>query len=145
MARSSLENVLTVLGSVLDLELSRYHVHINFPGGSPVDGPSAGLALTALIYSAIKNVPIDNCLAFTGEVSVRGMVRPVGGVTSKIDAAIRAGVKKVYIPQANYQSYYANYPLEVVPVSRVEEMLEAVFENNSYSKLTNSFASSVNG
>ncbi len=145
MARASLENVLTVLGSVLNLELSKYHIHINFPGGVPVDGPSAGLALTALLYSAIKEIPIDNQIAFTGEVGVRGNVRPVGGVTAKIDAAIRAGVKKVYIPKANYQSYYATYPLEVIPILHVNEMLEDVFLRNAPLVYTNSLITSVNG
>ncbi|HHY18290.1 MAG TPA: ATP-dependent protease LonB [Firmicutes bacterium] len=145
MARASLENALTVLGSVLNLELSRYHIHINFPGGAPVDGPSAGLALSALLYSAIQGIPVDNRFAFTGEVGVRGVVRPVGGVTSKIDAAIRAGIQKVYIPLANYQSYYANYPIEVVPILRVEEMLEDVFGTTNISKQTNSLVTSVNG
>ncbi len=154
MARSSLENVLTVLGAVLDLELSGYHIHINFPGGTPIDGPSAGLALVVLLYSAVKGIPVDNSLAFTGEVSVRGMVQPVGGVTAKIDAALRAGVKKVYIPQDNYQSIYANYPLEVIPVKRIEDLLNIVFENfypksnlvnNKYSTLTGSLVGSANG
>ncbi|MFA6694412.1 MAG: S16 family serine protease, partial [Bacillota bacterium] len=145
MARSSLENVLTVLGSVLELELSCYHIHINFPGGSPVDGPSAGLALVALLYSAIKNEPIPNDLAFTGEVSVRGMVRPVGGVTSKIDAAVRAGVKKVFIPKANYQSYFASYPLDVISVTNVEEMLDEVFGKTNYLVASGSLVTSANG
>lgn len=154
MARSSLENVLTVLGAVLDLDLAKYHIHINFPGGTPIDGPSAGLALVALLYSAIKGIPIDNSLAFTGEVSVRGIINPVGGVTAKIDAALRAGVKKVYIPKDNYQSFYANYPIEVIPVTRIEEFLRDVFENiipesnlvnNTYSALAGSLVSSANG
>jgi Lon-like ATP-dependent protease len=145
MARSSLENVMTVLGSVLDLELSSYHIHINFPGGTPVDGPSAGLALTALLYSAIKNEPISNDLAFTGEVSVRGMVRPVGGVTAKIDAAVRAGVKKVFIPKANYQSYFASYPLDVIPVTNVEEMLDEVFGKANYLVAPSSLVTTANG
>ena len=146
LVRSSLENVMTVLGYIIWEDLSSYHIHVNFPGGIPVDGPSAGLALAALLYSAIKNEPVPNDYAFTGEVSVRGMVRPVGGVPAKIDAAVRAGVKKVFIPKANYKDYFEGLPLKVVPVAKVEEMLEEVFRSRALLFASaGSLVSKVNG
>jgi len=68
-------------------DCSCYDIHLNFPGGVPVDGPSAGIAIAAAVYSAIKNLPISSEIAMTGEISIRGKVRPVGGVVAKIEAA----------------------------------------------------------
>lgn len=77
---------------------------------------------------------------------MRGMVRPVGGVPAKIDAAVRAGVKKVFIPKANYKDYFEGLPLKVVPVAKVEEMLEEVFRSRALLFASaGSLVSKVNG
>jgi len=124
MAKGSLDNVLTVLANHYKINLSRYDIHVNFPGGGPIDGPSAGVTLAAAIYSAIYNIPIDNTVAMTGEISIRGLVKPVGGVSAKIDAAKRAGVRKVIIPKENWQELYAHAGIEVIPVETIDEVLE---------------------
>ncbi len=90
----------------------------------PVDGPSAGVALATAIYSAIKGVPVDNETALTGEISIRGNVKPVGGVVAKVNAAMQAGARKVLIPQDNWQSIFKDIGIEVVPVTRIEQVLE---------------------
>ncbi|HEY0829246.1 MAG TPA: ATP-dependent protease LonB [Bacilli bacterium] len=124
MAKSSVENVLTVLRKY-GFEPYDYDLHINFPGGVPVDGPSAGIAMAAAIASAIRNIPIDNKLAMTGEVSIHGKVKPVGGVSAKIEAAVRAGVTKVVIPRENWQETYSSIAgLEVIPVDSIEEVFD---------------------
>lgn len=126
MAKSSVENVLTVLRKH-GFEPYDYDVHINFPGGIPVDGPSAGIAMAAAIASAIRNIPIDNKLAMTGEVSIHGKVKPVGGVSAKIEAAVRSGVNKVLIPRENWQESYSSIAgLEVIPVDLIEEVFDHV-------------------
>ncbi|MCS4524730.1 hypothetical protein JTT07_14925 [Clostridium botulinum] len=79
---------------MFDLECDEYDIHINFPGGIPVDGPSAGISITTAVYSAIIGKPVDNNVAMTGEISIHGEVKPVGGVSSKVEAAIKAGAKK---------------------------------------------------
>jgi Lon-like ATP-dependent protease len=124
MAKGSLDNVLTVLANHFHLDLSQYDIHVNFPGGGPVDGPSAGVTVAATIYSAIKNIPIDNSVAMTGEISIRGLVKPVGGVSAKVDAAKQAGAKRVIIPKENWQEIYANMGIEVIPVETIDEVLE---------------------
>ena len=126
-ARGSVENVLTVLGRLLGKNMRNYDLHLNFPGGAPVDGPSAGVGIAVAICSALTGRPVDHTAAMTGELSIRGLVCPVGGVTVKIDAAREAGAKRVFIPQKNWQHIYSGKGIEVIPVNHISEVLEKVF------------------
>jgi Lon-like ATP-dependent protease len=124
MAKSSLENVLTVLRRY-DLKPNDYDVHINFPGGVPMDGPSAGITIATAITSSIRNIAVDNETAMTGEVSIQGRVMPVGGVVSKVEAALQAGAKKVIIPRENWQEMFANIDgIKVIPVDTIDEVFK---------------------
>ncbi len=126
MARGSVENVLTVLRRYLDFDPRNFDIHLNFPGGIPVDGPSAGAAVATAVYSALTNIPVDNKVAITGEVSIRGLVKPVGGVVAKTEAARQAGVTKVIVPKENWQECFGGMgDLTVIPV----EMLDEVFHH----------------
>lgn len=125
-ARSSAENVLTVLEGY-GFDRSQYAVHINFPGGMPVDGPSAGTAMFLAAYSAFTGAAVPGDVALTGEISLTGNILPVGGVTEKLQAAEEAGVTRAYIPKANWQGRYERLGLEVVSVEKIEELLEMVF------------------
>ncbi|UQZ86720.1 Lon protease 2 [Paenibacillus konkukensis] len=123
MARGSVENVFTVLRR-LGINPYNYDLHINFPGGTPIDGPSAGVSMATAIASAIKQIPVDNHIAMTGEVGIHGKVKPVGGVVAKVEAAFQAGATKVIIPKENWQEIFAGLNgLEVIPVESVEEVL----------------------
>jgi len=126
-AKSSVENVLTVLRKFLDVDCREYDVHLNFPGGIPIDGPSAGIAIATAVYSAIKNIPINTDIALTGEISIRGKVKPVGGVVAKVEAAMLAGVKKVLIPKENWQELFEDMNIVVVPVEDISQVLDVVF------------------
>lgn len=126
MARSSLDNVVTVLRKFLHVRPDDYDIHVNFPGGVPIDGPSAGITMVTAIYSAITEQPVDNELAMTGEVSIRGLVKPVGGVVAKLEAARLAGARRVVIPKENWQKSFqalAEHGVEVVPVERIEDVI----------------------
>ncbi|MEX0974886.1 MAG: ATP-dependent protease LonB [Bacillota bacterium] len=123
MALSSVENVRTALAGTTELNPYHYDMHVNFPGGTPVDGPSAGLAIAVSMYSAMKGVPVSPDTAYTGEVSIRGEICAVGGVDQKIHAAEEAGLSKVYIPQANWQERYSAMKLHVIPVSSLADVL----------------------
>lgn len=125
-ARSSAENVLTVLEGY-GFDRSQYAVHINFPGGMPVDGPSAGTAMFLAAYSAFTGAAVPGDVALTGEISLTGNILPVGGVTEKLQAAEEAGVTRAYIPKANWQARYERLGLEVVSVEEIGELLEMVF------------------
>jgi Lon-like ATP-dependent protease len=127
MAKGSVENVLTMLRRY-GLNPQDYDLHINFPGGTPIDGPSAGVAMATAIASAIKEIPIDNKLAMTGEVGIHGNVKPVGGVLAKVEAAFQAGADTVIIPRENWQAIFAGLEgLKVIPVDRVDEVFRYVF------------------
>ncbi len=75
-----------------------------FPGGIPIDGPSAGIAIATAVVSAVRRQKVDNFLAMTGELSIRGGVKPVGGVVAKVEAALQAGCKQVFIPKKTGRS-----------------------------------------
>jgi Lon-like ATP-dependent protease len=123
-ARGSVENVITILKKYLGLDAKDYDIHLNFPGGTPVDGPSAGTAILVSIYSSITSKPVDNKVAMTGELSILGDVKAVGGVPAKIEAAVRAGAKRVLIPYENWQDKYRDALIQIIPVRRVEEVIE---------------------
>ena len=123
MARSSLENVMTLLGS-MGYPTEEYDIHINFPGGTPVDGPSAGVAMAVATVSAITGRPVNGSLAVTGEVSVLGHVKPVGGVPAKVEAAERAGITEVLIPRENQLERFEHTTIRVTPVGLLTEALE---------------------
>lgn len=125
MARSSVENVLTVIRRQLGIMYQNYDIHVNFPGGVPLDGPSAGIAIATAVVSAIRKVKVDNYLAMTGELSIRGAVKPVGGISAKVEAAYQAGCKRVFIPKENWQERFQNYApgFEVIPVENLKEVL----------------------
>lgn len=125
-ARSSAENVLTVLEGY-GFDRSQYAVHINFPGGMPVDGPSAGTAMFLAAYSAFTGAAVPGDVALTGEISLTGKILPVGGVTEKLQAAEEASVTRAYIPKENWQGRYERLGLEAVPVEEISELLEMVF------------------
>lgn len=132
MALSSVDTVLTALRGVLDVDPYGFDIHINFPGGTPVDGPSAGVAMAVGIYSAVKKIPVDNFVAMTGELSVRGVVKAVGGVAAKLEAASLTGVKKVVIPYENWQESFAHIEgVEVIPIRHIREALTHCLVENT--------------
>jgi Lon-like ATP-dependent protease len=135
-AKGSVDNVMTVIRRYLEIDPRNYDIHLNFPGGTPVDGPSAGTAILTAVYSAITGKPIDNKIAMTGEVSIRGDVKPVGGVPAKIEAAEKAGVERVLIPFENWQESFEKYKIKVIPVKRVEEIIQlSLYQSEERSNL----------
>ncbi|MFP3720672.1 ATP-dependent protease LonB [Niallia circulans] len=124
MAKGSIENVITVLRS-MDVPADQFDIHVNFPGGIPIDGPSAGISMATGIYSAIYKQPVDRQVAMTGEISIHGKVKPIGGVVAKVKAAKAAGVQKVIIPQENMQAILEEIKdITIIPVQTLNEVLE---------------------
>lgn len=124
MIKGSVENGLTAIRRLLDVDPRAFDIHINIPGAMPTDGPSAGVAIALAVYSALTGRMADNEVAMTGELSIRGEVKPVGGVVSKVEAAMQAGARRVLIPQENWQEIFSQLPLEVIPVRQITEVLK---------------------
>ena len=105
-----------------------FHVHVP-EGATPKDGPSAGVGMITSIVSAITEIPVDKNIAMTGEITLRGIVLPIGGLKEKLLAAHRAGIKKVLIPFENKKDL-AEIPevikknIDIIPVKNVEEVLK---------------------
>ena len=111
-------------------QLNRQDLHIHVPdGATPKDGPSAGITITTALASLVTGIPVSPRIAMTGEVSLQGMVRPIGGLPEKLMAAQRAGVQKVLIPKENEEDL-KDVPAEILdqltilPVSEVREVLQ---------------------
>ncbi len=105
-----------------------FHVHVP-EGATPKDGPSAGIAIVTSIISAITEIPIDKNVAMTGEVTLRGVVLPIGGLKEKLLAAHRAGIKKVLIPKENTKDLTEvpeaiKKQIQIIPVKNVDEVLK---------------------
>lgn len=129
-AYSSVQNVLTVLNNVFNLDCENYDIHINIPGGMPVDGPSAGITIATAIYSAIKNIKISSTVAMTGEISLLGEVKPIGGVNAKVMAAKKSGAKKVIIPKENWKEKFKDLEgIEIVAVGTIKEVIKEAIVN----------------
>lgn len=130
-AYSSVQNVLTVLDNLFDLCTDKYDIHVNIPGGMPVDGPSAGISIATAIYSAITKQKVSRFVAMTGEISILGSVKAIGGVKAKISAAFKGGAQRVIVPQENYdQSLNEICEIDVIPVTNFKEVLKVAIEDN---------------
>ena len=121
-ARASAENVLTLLRR-LGYAGPDTDLHINFPGGGLVDGPSAGIAMALAAVSALTGRPLDGSAAVTGELGIQGQALPVGGVPVKVEAARRAGLKRVLVPRGNRMERLHSPDIQVVYIDSVEDAL----------------------
>lgn len=125
MARDAVFNATAVIRTLTGEDIRDYDVHVNVVGGGNIDGPSAGCATTLAIYSALKGIPLCQNIAVTGEISIQGKVRPVGGIAEKIFGAKQAGVKTVLIPKENLADVPTGLQgITVIPVETIQEALE---------------------
>lgn len=129
MAKDSVFNAASVIRRMTDKDIKDYDIHVNIVGGGRIDGPSAGAAITISIISALLERPIRQDVAITGEISLRGSIKPVGGIFEKIYGARRKGIKLVLVPKANEKEIPLNLQdVEVKAISTIEELMDIVFE-----------------
>lgn len=131
MAKDSIFNAASVIRKITDKDIKDYDIHVNFVGGGKIDGPSAGAAITVCIISALLNRPIRQDIAITGEISLRGNIKPVGGIFEKIYGARRKEIKLVTVPMHNFKEVPKGLEdIEVIPVKTIEELMDIVFQEN---------------
>lgn len=128
MAKDSVFNAASVIKRLTDKDINDYDIHVNVIGGGKIDGPSAGAAITICIMSALLDKPIRQDLAITGEISLRGKIKPVGGIFEKIYGARRKGIKLVTVPKDNENEIPKGLEdIEVKAISSIEELMEIAF------------------
>ncbi|MBD5605112.1 MAG: ATP-dependent protease, Lon family [Candidatus Eremiobacteraeota bacterium] len=127
MAKDSVFNATSVIRAVASVDPQDFDLHVNVVGGGNIDGPSAGLAVFLALYSALTRTPLPRAVALTGELSIAGRVRPVGGIVEKLYAARQAGMRLVLVPLENARDVDRSIGgIEIVTVSTVHDALEAL-------------------
>jgi ATP-dependent Lon protease len=127
--KESAQAALTVTKGILNEAFDKWDIHVHVPAGAtPKDGPSAGVAMTLALVSLFTGKPIRSDVAMTGEISLRGLVMPIGGLKEKSLAALRAGIKTVMVPRRNEKDLEdipadAKARLEFVFLDRVEDAI----------------------
>jgi Lon-like ATP-dependent protease len=131
IAKEAVENVSALIKKYTGEDISKYDIHVQFIGTyEGVEGDSASVSIATAVISALENAEVDQTVALTGSLSVRGQVLPVGGVTAKIEAAAESGVTKVLIPAMNMQdvlieSKYKDM-ITIIPVSTLKDVLDNI-------------------
>lgn len=127
IAQESIKNVSALIKKFSGADVRKMDIHVQFIGMYNVDGDSASVTMATAVISALEDIPVRQDVAMTGSLSVRGDVLPIGGVTYKIEAAAKAGIKTVIIPQSNLndvliEDQYVDM-VSIIPVTRIEEVL----------------------
>jgi len=129
IAQESIKNVSAILKKFTGKDIKNMDVHIQFIGTyGGVEGDSASISVATAVISAIESIPVRQDIGMTGSLSVRGDVLPVGGVTFKIEAAAKAGIKTVLIPRANIDDVLIEERYKslvtIIPVDYIEDVLK---------------------
>lgn len=136
IALDSVQNVSAIIKKYTQVDISDYDIHVQFlQSYDGVEGDSASVSITAAVISAVEGIPIDQTVALTGSLSVRGDVMPIGGATAKIEAAAESGIKKVLLPKSNMgdvmiEKKYEDM-IEIVPTETIEDVLENILISGS--------------
>ena len=134
--KESVEIAISLVKDMYPVEtrnLSKYDLHVHVPEGAvPKDGPSAGITIVTALTSLFTGKAVNPKVAMTGEISLRGNVMPIGGLPEKLMAAVRAGVKTVFIPEKNVEDLEdvadeVKKELEIKPVKKIKDVIDQVF------------------
>ncbi|HYS71909.1 MAG TPA: ATP-dependent protease LonB, partial [Thermoplasmata archaeon] len=129
IAKEAVENVSALVKKYTGEDISNHDIHVQFVGSREgTEGDSASISVATAVISAIEEVEVDQSVAMTGSLSVRGQVLPVGGVTAKIEAAAEMGIRKVIIPKSNMKDVLLEDRymgrIEIVPAETLKDVLE---------------------
>ena len=137
IAKESVLNVSALIKKFTGKDISNYDIHVQFlQTYEGVEGDSASIAIATAVISALENIPIRQDTAMTGSLSIRGEVLPVGGINLKLEAALKAGIRRVIIPEGNIKDVFAELKkkLEVIPVKNLLEALSNVLVDSKRKK-----------
>ncbi len=148
IAKEAVENVAALIKKYTGEDISNHDIHVQFVGSREgTEGDSASISVATAVISALEEVPVDQSVAMTGSLSVRGQVLPVGGVTAKIEAAAEAGARKVLIPRANMRDVLLEDryigKIEVSPVDTLSDVLDQALVGPKKSSLITRLSSLV--
>ena len=129
-------------------DISNHDVHVQFiESGGGIEGDSASISVATAVFSALEGIEVDQSLAMTGSLSVRGKVLPVGGVTAKIEGAAEMGLKKVLIPRANMKDVLLDDKyigkIEIIQVDTLSDVLQHAFVGKKKDSLVKKLAAVV--
>lgn len=129
IAKEAVENVSAIIKKHTGKDVFKYDIHVQFlQTYEGVEGDSASISVATAVISALEEAPIEQNVAMTGSLSVRGAVLPIGGATQKVEAAISAGVKKVILPKANYEDLALSpdqrKKIEIIPAANLVDVLQ---------------------
>ncbi len=133
IAKESVLNISAIIKKYMGRDISKHDIHIQFIGTyEGLEGDSASISVITAVISAMERIPVRQDVAMTGSLSIRGTVLPVGGVTAKVEAAVKAGIKKVIVPKSNLQDILLEEPykdkIEIIPVETLTEVIEHALE-----------------
>ncbi len=136
IAQESVQNVSALIKKYTNKDISDYDIHVQFiQTYDGVEGDSASVSIATAVISAIEEIPIDQTVALTGSLNVRGDVMPIGGATAKIEAAAEAGMKKVLIPKSNLKDVMIEKKyedmIEIIPTETLSDVLENILISGS--------------
>ena len=136
IAQESVQNVSALIKKYTNKDISDYDIHIQFiQTYDGVEGDSASVSIATAVISAVEEIPIDQTVALTGSLNVRGDVMPIGGATAKIEAAAEAGMKKVLIPKSNMKDVMIEKKyedmIEIIPTETLSDVLENILISGS--------------
>jgi Lon-like ATP-dependent protease len=148
IAKEAVMNVSALIKKYTGQDIRNYDIHIQFIGTyEGVEGDSASISIATAVISALEELEVDQTVAMTGSLSVRGQVLPVGGVTAKVEAAAEVGIKKVIIPASNMKDLMlqAKYKgvIEVIPAENLRDVLEIALVGAKKSRLVERLAAMV--
>ena len=134
-ATEAVKNVSAIIKKHMGKETANYDMHVQFLQIEGVEGDSASISVAVSIISAMENVPVDQSIAMTGSLSVRGEVLPVGGVTNKVEAAIDAGIRAVILPSSNLDDVSISKDklkkIKLIPVKTLADVLKYALKDGA--------------
>ncbi|MDE1824314.1 MAG: ATP-dependent protease LonB, partial [Candidatus Micrarchaeota archaeon] len=136
IAREAVKNISAIIKRHMNRDMASYDIHVQFlQTYEGVEGDSASISVAVAVISALEGIPVNQEVAMTGSLSVRGDVLPVGGISNKLSAAIEAGMRIAVIPESNAKDVYLDKAelkkIRIIPVKNIADVLQYALKRSS--------------